>query len=326
MSSTPAADVLTPAMPHLASQATPNRLIEMATVPSKGVPIRVVETPTDYLTPSIQIGTTVLTAAVSVAVIIYQLSRQQRQVIAQHKRSVKADLQLDAYRDFQSAIRPYSDSGSPTATIASIRTALSIAIDRSRAGEVQFPVHYRTPAFMAEVSRHSDSAIALIFFLERYEALLIGFDIFKAAIGSALNDVHAALLPFQAMLSRWLPIENPEAARNPSAPAFIYRPEITPQTLAEFEAAAEPLEVALGRLQCWISDLSVEVQNHLLGDYADQRVKRRSAPDQTYFTVTAAPEDRQRLDKLFNAMPYMQRALAAQDHATQASQRSKHPL
>ncbi|CAN0621506.1 conserved protein of unknown function [Burkholderia multivorans] len=306
MTSTFAADLPQPAMLHL---------------PTQGMPIRVVETPTDYVTPSIQIGTTVLTAAISVAAIIYQLRRQHREAVEQHKRSVKADLQLDAYRDFQAAIRPYSDSGSPAATIASIRTAFSIAIDRTRAGQVQYPVIYRTPVFMAELNQHSNSAIGLIFFLERYEALLVGFDIFKIAISSAISELHAANLPFQSMLTRWLPIENPEVARNLAAAPFIYRPEITENALAEFDAVAAPLQVALGRLQCWISDLAVEVQNHLLGEYADQPAKRRDAPDQTYFTVTAAPDDRQRLDGLFNAMPFMQQAIAADNHARQANQR-----
>lgn len=320
MTSTLAADLPQPAMPYL-PQGIPVRVIETAAIPAKGIPIRVVETPTDYVTPSIQIGTTVLTAAISVAVIIFQLNRQHRETVEQHKRSVKADLQLDAYRDFQVAIRPYSDSGSPTATIASIRTAFSLAIDRAREGQVQFPVIYRTPAFMAELNRHSNSAIALIFFLERYEALLVGFDIFKIAISSAMHDLHEANLPFQSMLARWLPIENPEVARNPSAPSFIYRPEITADTVTEFDAVAAPLQVALGRLQCWISDLAVEVQNHLLGGYADQLAKRRDPPDQTYFTVTAAPDDRQRLDGLFNAMPFMQAAIAAENHVRQANQR-----
>lgn len=321
MTTTLAADLPKMTAPSAASQVAPNRHTENTLIPSKGIPIRVVETPTDYVAPAIQIGTTIITATISVLVIIYQLRRQHREAIEQHKRSVKADLQLDAYRDFQAAIRPYSDSGSPTAMIVSIRTAFSIATDRGRAGQVQSAVIYRTPSFMADINQHVNSAIRLVFFLERYEALLAGFDIFKIAISSAINDLHAAVLPFQSMLCRWLPIENPEVARNPAAPAFIYLPEITANAITEFDVAAEPLQVALGRLQCWISDLAVEVQNHLLGEYADQPVKRRNAPDQTYFTVTAAPGDRQRLDELFNAMPFVQRATAAENHARQANPR-----
>jgi hypothetical protein len=75
------------------------------------------------------------------------------------------------------------------------------------------------------------------------------------------------------------------------------------------------LQVALGRLQCWALDLSVEVQNHLFGNYADQPIKRRNAPDQTYFTVTAAPDDRKRLDDLFNAMEFIQQTKIAEDNA-----------
>ncbi|OAJ52152.1 hypothetical protein A6V36_18730 [Paraburkholderia ginsengiterrae] len=289
--------------------------------PTQGVPIRVIEAPTDYITPSIQIATTIFAAAVSVLVIVLQLRRQHREAIEQHKRSVKADLQLEAYREFQSAIRPYSDASVPTATMASIRTAFAIAVDRTQAGLDQAPVIYRAPAFMGELNRYAEAAVRLIFFIERYDALLVGFDIFKIAINSAIHDIHHTNLLFQSMLIRWLPIENPEVARNPAAAPFIYRPDITANTLIEFDALAEPLQVALGRLQCWIGDLAVEVQNHLLGEYADQPVERRNAPNQSYFTVTAAPDERQRLDGLFSAMPFMQQAIAAGNHARQANQR-----
>ncbi|WP_233857678.1 hypothetical protein [Paraburkholderia sp. HD33-4] len=106
----------------------------------------------------------------------------------------------------------------------------------------------------------------------------------------------------------------------PAAAPFIHRPAITQAALDELDAVAGPLTTAPGRLQYWIMDLSVEVYNQLLGEYADQSGKRRGAPDQTYFTVTVDPADRASLGARFREMPFMREALAAEEHARQASQ------
>jgi hypothetical protein len=55
----------------------------------------------------------------------------------------------------------------------SIRTVFAIAATQPRNGGPPFSIICRRPVFMASLNRHMTAAIGLIFFLERYEALLV---------------------------------------------------------------------------------------------------------------------------------------------------------
>lgn len=296
-------------------------------LPKGDLNVRVTGAPTDYLTPAIQIIVAVFSVAASAGVILWQMRRQHDQAIEQHHLNVKADLRLDAYRDFQSCFRQFTDTGNPALDIASLRTAFSIAIDQLESNMQQYPPIWRAPVVMEKLNNHTGHAIDLIFFLERYESLLPGFDIFKTAISCALHDIRSATQPFHQMLIKWLPMEHPDYGRNPNAPQFINRPTITDIALKELNAVSESLEKALNQLQTWTIDLSVEAQNRLLGEYSDQRVKRREAPDQTFFTVTADAADRKRLDELFNATDYCRAnaLLMSETKARFANEAQLHP-
>ncbi|MFM0350668.1 hypothetical protein [Paraburkholderia sp. RL17-347-BIC-D] len=271
-------------------------------VPASGIPVRVMEGPSDWLTPTLQIVVAIFSAAASAAAIIWQMRKQSEQAEQQHRKAVKADLRLDAYRDFQHVYAPLTQTWVPSAGLTAVRTAVGIAVEQLRRTGHQLPVLERTDQFMQHVNGYRDKALALIFFIERYESLLPGFDIFRTAISAALRDVGQLLLPVQDTLLKWLPMEHPQSTT--TAHQFLSIPVITEAAQVEINAALAPLDIALGRLTCWTVDLSVDIQNTLLGHYAEQKVKQRVASDQTFFTVTAASEQRARLDALFAAMPW----------------------
>lgn len=273
-------------------------------VPASGVPVRVTESPTDWLATSIQIAVAIFAAAASTGAILWQIRQQRVQAQQQHRQSVKAELQLDAYRDFQRAFGPLAHGWVPTSAIAILRVHIQGAISQAQVEGFHGPVLSRTDQFMKQVNAYCDNVIALVFFLERYEALLPGFDIFKSAFGKALNDVNQLRVPVQSALMSWLPLEHPDFGKVTGSPQFIYCPVITPEAEAEIEKVLAPLDVALGQLNCWSIDLSNEVQNALLGEYADQRVQPRNPTDQTYFVIATDPKQRDHLLGLLKDIPH----------------------
>jgi hypothetical protein len=197
-------------------------------------------------------------AAAGAGAIMWQMKRQREEAEQQHRKNVKADLQLDAYRDFQRAYAPLSDGWMPSSGLQAIRTAVALAISQLKAHGQQQPVLERTARFMQEMAGYTNKALALVFFIERYETLLPGFDIFRAAFGSALHDIREQTIPVQSALMKWLPLEHPNST--PLAPKFISCPLITEVAQAEIDAALRPLDIALSQLNCWAMDLSVDVE------------------------------------------------------------------
>lgn len=299
---------------HPTPAAASNAQALTVQLPHTELNVRVTETPTDYVTPSIQIAVAIFSAAASVGAIMWQMRRQQIQSADLHRKSVKSDLQLDAYRDFQNCFREFNDR-TPEVDLRALRTAFAISVDQSDRGQPQYPLTQRAAVLIALFDAHQASAIGLIYFLERYESLLPSFEIFKTALSCALHDIRVSLHPFNALMSRWLPIDNPDYARNPTLPQFIHRPTITRVAVMDLDAVSEPLLVAFGQLQCWATDLSIDVQNFLLGEYAEKKVERRVPLDACYFTVSIDEADSKRASEIFRESAFFRSIADAQAKA-----------
>ncbi len=207
----------------------------------------------------------------------------------------------------------FNASQKPAVEVRLILAALQIQLHGIANNIPVAPMQYREPAFRNMLDRLSNNAIELVFFLERHAPLLPGFDVFKLAFGAALDEIRQNYIKFQAVLFRWLPIDNPNYSPQGSVPQFLYCPTITSDAISEFQENMEPILKSLGRLECWASDLSIELQNHLLGDYADQRVEHRVPIDPDYLVVTVDSAHREKLMRYFNEeTDYGQKARAAE--------------
>lgn len=288
------------AAPHQVGSLQETRATTLQ-LPGNDFPVRITSTPTDYIGPSIQIAVAILSATASAMVIIWQMRKQKTLADIQHRANIKAELRLDAYRDFQIVNRNFCDTHtvSVESLIRSMRFAFSGAIEQEKSIHFQAPLPQRTPAFMEATRKHSGDAIAFIFFLERYDSLLPRFEIYNLALNSALDDIQRASNELFYVLLKWLPVDNPNFNKVVGASALVYAPRITEEALSEFNIAAAPLEKALGQLQCWTSDLAMDMQNHLLGDYADQQVIKRKPIDNTFFTISIDPDKSVELTRYF---------------------------
>ena len=90
----------------------------------------------------------------------------------------------------------------------------------------------------------------------------------------------------QDTMLRWLPMENLDYNPNFQTPQFVNNPVITMDAIKEFEIVMQPILDSLGLLEVWASDLAVELQNHLLGEYADCKVSHRKPIDPKFFVVS----------------------------------------
>jgi hypothetical protein len=282
-------------------------------VPDKALAVKIDSGVPGWVSPSIQIVVSIIAAAVSVGTILWQMRKQRELTLEQQKKETKAQLRLEAYREFQRIYAEFNVSQKPAVEIRLILAALQTQLHGIANNIPVIPIQYREQIFRNLLNQLSNNAIELVFFLERHAPLLPGFEVFKLAFGAALDEIRQNYIIFQSVLFRWLPIDNPNYSPQSTVPPFLYCPTITTEAVSEFQENMEPILKSLGRLECWASDLSIELQNHLLGDYADQNVAHRIPIDLDYFVVTSSQEQREELTRYFHEeTEYGRKASAAE--------------
>lgn len=283
-------------------------------VPKTPIPVRVNNPGFDWLGFGASAAVAIMSALLSYCAIRWQVKKQHGEAVEQHKKTVKADLRLGAYRDFQDALGKYYEQEAPDVRLRLIRNQFEMAVLATDRGEVQYPLPVRVLDFGQRLNDYLNHLMPLIFFIERYESMMPGFDIFRTALSCALHDVHRSRVRIDSFLTYWLPVDGRDPIGNP---VLLNQRLITKHALEHFDPAAANMIDAIGFTRVWVMDLAVETQNYLLGDYAEKTVKRREPIDPRYFVVTRDPEDRPNLDARFQNTDYMRNAYASQLLATQ---------
>ena len=242
----------------------------------------------DWVSPVIQIGVAIFAACASVGVILWQMKKQREHTLEQQKQITKSQIRLEAYRDFQRVYPPFSE----TSLIELEIQLILIDIQRQLQEFGNGPIQHRESIFRAHLEKHINNAIELTFFIERHAPLLPNFEVFKSAFSYAQYELQKSRIILQNVMLRWLPMEHPEYKINLSAPQFINNPEITSDVVEEFKVATQPVLDALALLKVWAMDLTVELQNHLLGDYADCKVFHRKPIDPKFFVISLYNHDK----------------------------------
>lgn len=287
-------------------------------VPDKSISVKIDSGVPDWVSPSIQIFVAILAATASVGTILWQMRKQRELALRQQIEITKAELRLDAYREFQKLYAEFNAGQRVEGSIRMMHVALQQNLKGTQEKIPVSPIQYREPIFRTSLNKLTDNTVQLVFFLERHAPLLPGFEIFKLAFGAAVNDVNNGYAKLQPVLLRWLPIENPNYGLQSNVPQFIHCPAITADAVDEFSNAMEPILKSIGLLECWTSDMSVDLQNHLLGEYADQRVKHREPIDPDFIVVTSDPKQQDSLTKHFmEKTEYGRNWNTAQDWARQ---------
>ena len=265
-------------------------------IPEKSILVKVDSGVQDWVSPTIQIVVAILAAFASVGTILWQMKKQREHTLEQQKQITKSQLRLEAYRDFQKIYAPFLESSLIEIEIRLIFIAFQRQLDNAQLGFPDTPVQYREPNFREKLEGHLNNAIELTFYIERHAPLLPKFDVFTKAFSVAHYEIQKDRRKLQEVLLRWLPIDNPDFTKYLGASQFINNPKLSVEAVKEFEAVMEPTLDSLGLLKIWAMDLTVELQNHLLGDYADCKVSHREPIDSKFFVVS--------IDKYNNLMKY----------------------
>jgi hypothetical protein len=240
----------------------------------------------DWVSPAIQIAVAILAASASVGAILWQMKKQREHTLEQQKQITKSQLRLEAYREFQKIYAPFLETSSIGVEIRLIFSAFQRQLDNTQQGFPVTPIQYREASFREKLNEHINNAIELIFYIERHAPLLPNFEVFKRAFSVAHHEIRKDRQSLEDTMLRWLPMEHPNFKINPGAPQFMNNPEITSNAVKEFETVMQPILDSLDLLKLWAMDLAIELQNHLLGDYADCKVSHRQPIDSKFFVVS----------------------------------------
>ena len=302
-----------PAALPIASQAKPISATQAFVVqaPREPVQVRITESPTDYIGPCIAFFAALVTAGLGWIAINWQLKRQRKDAQNQHRENTKAQLRLDAYKDFQLVLARFYACESPNVRLALIRNQLDLARNASSQGQT-FRISARAMDFGEKLNQLLTAIAELRLFIERYESMLPGFDIFSTALAVVVHDAIKHRAALDVVFVKWLPVDFLDA-NGGKAMRNIQRIDST--ALQELEIASAPMIVAINKGKSWVFDLAVDAQNFLLGNYADQTVQRRKPVDQIYFTVTIDANDRDRLNALFDDTDYARANAASMAYA-----------
>jgi hypothetical protein len=245
----------------------------------------------DWVSPAIQIAVAILAACASVGAILWQMKKQREHTLEQQKQITKSQLRLEAYREFQKIYAPFLETSLIEVEIQLIFSAFQRQLDNTQQGFPATPIQYREPNFREQLEKHLSNAIELTFYIERHAPLLPNFDVFKRAFSVAHYEIQKDRRTLQATMLRWFPMEHANFKINPDVPQFVNNPEITSDAVKEFEIVMQPILDSLGLLKVWAMDLAVELQNHLLGDYAECKVSHREPIDPKFFVVSISRYD-----------------------------------
>lgn len=116
-------------------------------VPKTPTPVQVNDPGFDWLDFGASAAVAIMSALLSYVAIRWQVKKQHGEAVEQYKRTVKADLRLGAYRDFQEALSKYYEQEAPDVRLRLIRNQFEMAVQTTDRGEVQYPLPTRVLDF-----------------------------------------------------------------------------------------------------------------------------------------------------------------------------------
>jgi hypothetical protein len=226
-------------------------------------------------------GATLIAAAFGFSAIILQIGaqgRQSRKAIADNEaRRIKAAMYEDALR----LCRELSDAAS---NLSNQLLSMYIYFDWVvRASEEGRPYDIPSARFKNISAVHTDfsnAVVKVMFLIENRLIIDPRLTIFRTAFTSTLHDTSDIMYQkFIPNLMPALPVDNPDGG------VFPYNWPSTAQ-IAIIKADAQNMIDALGDASAYSDDLLFELQNLLLGDLFESRLKARQPPDPSKRAIT----------------------------------------
>ena len=243
----------------------------------------------------------IVSVFLDIAIIVWQISRQHRNILQIQKENFKEKLRLEIYQDL---IKNVDNANSIVSKLSAKSMTIPISLETYQRqlslGSNPNPPRYR--ALELSEAHHSinKSIVCLFHSFESYNIAVPKFSIFQLALNSALHDAQETFSPFFSKLMKYLPMDVSESDQGPNMPPIIVPAAPNEKELVLIRDLGEKYNKALIAISSFLYDLTVEAQNILLGGLFENRVLPRQPLDPDMVVITTDDESIKKLEKYFN--------------------------
>jgi hypothetical protein len=244
---------------------------------------------------------TILAAMGGALVVLWQLRRQAANTIDANRKNEAIKLKKEVYEELVEVCRDGTDAGSKLYHYVQ-RFALDVGLLRHVYTDKEKLPPELVPKQRYKVMRDIENDLAvkvarLIRAVQRWEIVNPKLDLFKYALNNGVFDIQAATKQYHLQTMAILPF----ADVGPLNMTFNLPDE---EGMAILFEQTDNVCRAVARVQQWIADMQVELQNELLGELFSNKVTTRNDPDPT--DEELAPFKVLRLDRRDELVSYFE--------------------
>lgn len=243
----------------------------------------------------------ILTLLAGVVMVIYQMERQHKDNYLLQLSNHKEELKLKVYKEISEyvscAMQKYTEN---QIIINSVMRQYHSCLICQDANSNPSPKIYTKDTELSDAhSRMFRSLTQLMDKLAEYEIVDKNIEIFRTALASAAQLILEAYLEFQRHIFAYLPCDVSKERLEQLGVNVKYVKSPSQQDIEEIEHSFNSYTAANLEGYCFVSDLSREAQNVLLGNLFNNQVPPREPSDSHYVVVTTKPENVERLRVYF---------------------------
>jgi hypothetical protein len=243
----------------------------------------------------------ILPLLAGVVTVIYQLERQHKDNYLLQLSNHKEELKLKVYKEISEyvscAMQSYEEN---QILINSLMRQYHNCVICQDANSNPSPKIYTKDTELSDAhSRMLRSLAQLMNKLAEYEIVDKNIEIFRTALASAFQLILEAYLEFQRQIFDYLPCDVSKERQEQLGVNINHAKSPSQQDLEVIEHSFNSYTEANLEGYCFVSDLSREAQNVLLGNLFNNQVPPREPSDSHYVVVTTKPEEMERLRVYF---------------------------
>lgn len=246
----------------------------------------------------------ILTLLAGVVMVIYQMERQHKDNYLLQLSNHKEELKLKVYKEISeyvsNAMQSYEENQILNNSL--MRQYHNCIICQDANSNPSPKIYTKNTELSDANSRMLHSLAQLMNKLAEYEIVDKNIKIFRTALASAFQLISEAHLEFQKQIFPYLPCEVPkERLDQLGVNVKSFKTPKTPsqQDVEEIEYSFNSYAEANLEGYCFVSDLSREAQNVLLGNLFNNQLPPREPSNSHYVVVTTKPEEMERLRVYF---------------------------
>lgn len=244
---------------------------------------------------------TLIAIIVGALMIIWQMNRQHKNNYKLQLSNHKEELKLKVYKEISEyvsrAMQKYTENEIIINSI--MRQYNSCLICQDPNSNPDPKIYTKYTELSSAHSGMSRSLTQLMCKLEEYEIVDKNIKIFRIALASAVELIREAYFEFQSYIFDYLPCDVSKERQEQLGVNIKHVKSPEQKDLEAIEQSFNCYTKANLEGYCFVSDLSREAQNVLLGNLFNNQVSPREPSDSNYVVVATKPEEVERLRVYF---------------------------